>query len=215
MGLELYRFMEEFFGVSLAALWAVFLWPSGAGRGVWLLVAGMLWVFWATPASAQVAKVREFSLKAAYLFNFTQFIEWPSSSFASAHAPIVVAVLGEDPFGADLEQALRGKTVGGRSFQIRRSRRVEDLVGGQVVYVCASEARRVPEILTRLQNTSALTVSDVDRFAERGGVISLYMDGNKVRFKVNLDAANRAGLKFSAQLLKLGKVIRENQDDKN
>src|SRR2546422_7582194 len=131
MGLELYRFMEQFFGVSLAALWAVFLWPSGAGRGVWLLVAGMLWVCWATPASAQVVKVREFSLKAAYLFNFTQFIEWPSNSLDSAQAYIVVGVLGEDPFGADLDQVMKGKTAAGRSFQIRHSRRLEDLVGCQ------------------------------------------------------------------------------------
>jgi hypothetical protein len=171
----------------------------------------MLWVLWATPASAQVPRAPEFSLKAAYLFNFTQFIEWPSGSFASRHAPIVIGVLGEDPFGAELDEAVRGKTVCGRSFQIRRSRRLEDLADCQVVYIGGSEARRVPELLAELNKRSALTVSDVDRFAERGGVISLYMDDSKVRFKINLDAASRAGLKVSAQLLKLGKVIRENK----
>src|SRR5712671_1136794 len=92
-----------------------------------LLVTGVVLVFSGTPAFAQGAKAPEYSLKAAYLFNFTQFIEWPSNRFASAEAPIVIGALGEDPFGVALDQAVKGKTLGARPFEVRRFKQVSDV----------------------------------------------------------------------------------------
>src|ERR1041385_8021065 len=139
-----------------------------------LLLPGTIWVFSGTPALGQAAKAPEYSLKAAYLFNFTQFIEWPSNRFASAEAPIVIGVLGEDPFGAVLDQAVKGKTLGARPFEIRRFKQVADVRGCHVLFVCASEAKRVAEILASSDKEGALTVSDLDRFAEQGGTINFY-----------------------------------------
>jgi len=181
-------------------------------RGVLLLMAEMVWVLSATPASAQTARAPEYSLKAAYLFNFTQFIEWPSNCFVSAEAPIIIGVLGEDPFGGALDQAIRDKTLRGRPFEIRRSRRLGDLGGCHMVFVCASEAKRVPEILAANNKKSVVTISDLDRFGEQGGIIGFYTENNRLRFQINVGAAERAGIKISSQLLRLGTIIREKGD---
>ena len=173
----------------------------------WSTVLGLLLP--GTPALAQTAKAPEYSLKAAYLFNFTQFIEWPSNRFASTEAPIVIGVLGDDPFGAALDQAVKGKIVGARSLEIRRLKQTNDVRGCHILFVCGSEAKRVAEILAASDKQGILTVSDLDRFAEQGGTINFYTENNKVRFKINLSAAERAGAKISSQLLRLGTIIRE------
>jgi hypothetical protein len=187
-------------------------WTSRVCRAVWLLILGMSLVFRATPVSAQVVRAPEYPLKAAYLFNFTQFVEWPSNSFISPDAPMVIGVLGEDPFGGALDQAIKGKAVHGHSFELKRFKQIGEMRGCHVLFVCASEAVRLPEILLAAQKGGILTVSDIDRFAERGGIINFYMENNKVRFKINLNAAERAGTKISSQLLRLGTIIREEID---
>ena len=180
---------------------------SGGCRGFFLMVSSAMCACWAQLASAQVKAAPEYSLKAAYLFNFTQFVEWPSNSFASAAAPLVIGVLGEDPFGGALDQAVKDKTVRGRSFEIRRYKQVGDVNGCHVLFVCASEARRVTGILAATRKSGILTVSDIDRFAEQGGVIDFTMENNKIRFQVNLNAAAAAELKISAQLLNLARKV--------
>ena len=177
---------------------------AGAGRGVWRWTLGVLLVFWASAAFAQVVRAPEYSLKAAYLFNFTQFIEWPSNSFISPDAPIVIGVLGEDPFGGALDQAIKDKAVHGRSFELKRFKQIGEMRGCHVLFVCASEAGRLPEIFLAAQKGGILTVSDIDRFAERGGIINFYKENN--------NAAERAGTKISSQLLRLGTIVREEID---
>jgi len=207
MNFGLRRFLERFFLVSAATSCS-----RGVCRAVWWVVPGMLCVSWAMPALAQVVKAPEYSLKAAYLFNFTQFTEWPGHSFASANSPIVIGLLGEDPFGAVLDRAIKDKTIRGRSLEIRRLNQISDLRVCHVLFVCASETKRLPEILAAARKTSVLTVSDIDRFAEQGGITNFYTENNKVRFKINLSAAERAGTKISSQLLRLGTIIREEDD---
>jgi hypothetical protein len=193
-------------------------WISNAGRtgfmeqnsrrrAAWLLVSGMLYVLGATPASAQVAKAPEYSLKAAYLFNFAQFVEWPSNSFTSEDAPIVIGVLGEDPFAGALDQAVKEKKVHGRPFEIRRSKQIGDLSACHVLFVCASEAKRLSDILPAIKRAGLLTVSDIDRFAEQGGVINFTIENNRIRFEVNMNSAATADLKISAQLLRLARKV--------
>ena len=207
-----YGFAGQFFAVSTAAPRGAFGRTIRARRTVWVLILGMSFVFRATPASAQVVRAPEYSLKAAYLFNFTQFIEWPSNSFISPDAPIVIGVLGEDPFGGALDQAIKDKAVHGRSFELKRFKQIGEMRGCHVLFVCASEAARLPEIFLAAQKGGILTVSDIDRFAERGGIINFYKENNKVRFKINLNAAERAGTKISSQLLRLGTIVREEID---
>ena len=164
-----------------------------------LILSGMF------PARGQTPK--EYQIKAAFLFNFAQFVEWPPASFADANAPICIGVLGDDPFGPVLEQTVQGETINHRKLIIQRSQRVEDLKGCHLVFISKSEKSRLTDIFDGLGSASILTVSETENFARRGGIINFYLEGNKVRFEINSDAAQRKGIKISSQLLKLGKLV--------
>lgn len=151
--------------------------------------------------------VSEYGLKAVFLFNFTQFVEWPSSAFASADAPLCIGVLGEDPFGATLDAAVRGESSRGRPLTVLRARDVDAVSGCQVVFISASEKTRVEAILARLAAGPTLTVGESDGFARQGGVIGFYRDGSKLRFEISASTARRKELKISAQLLSLGRIV--------
>jgi hypothetical protein len=151
--------------------------------------------------------VREYDLKAAFLFNFTHFVEWPAEAFASDSAPIVIGILGDDPFGPVLDKIIDGETIRNRKLVIKRSRQVEDLKDCQVLFISKSEKSHIGQILNGLDDTSIFTVSETEGFARRGGVTNLFLQGNKVRFEINVEAARRKGLKISAQLLALGTVV--------
>lgn len=172
----------------------------------WLCVATALLavLFSFAPVHAQP---REYQIKAVFLFNFLQFVEWPDEVFAGAKAPLRIGVLGDDPFGPALEAAVRGETVGGRPLVVVRSHRSEDLLGCHLVFISRSEARRLDAHLARLDPLPILTVSEIEGFAGQGGVIGFYSDGKKVRFEINADAARRRDLKLSSELLSLGRLI--------
>lgn len=149
------------------------------------------------------AQVSEYQLKAAFLANFPEFVTWPGTAFSGAGAPIVIGILGDDPFGGSLDRAVQPKTVGGRKITIRRSQRAEDLKNCHIVFIAKSEQARLPEILASLGSGNVLTVGDVDQFIGRGGAIGFIMAGDAVRFEINRSAAKRAGLDISSRLLKL------------
>jgi hypothetical protein len=151
--------------------------------------------------------VREYDLKAAFLFNFTHFVEWPSEAFADENAPIVIGVLGDDPFGPVLDRIVEGETIKNRKLVIKRSQQIEDLKSCHVLFISKSERNRLGQILNSLDDTSIFTVGDIDGFARRGGITDLFIQGNKVRFEINMQAARRKGLKISSQLLALGTVV--------
>ena len=153
------------------------------------------------------ATIKEYQLKAAFLFNFVQFVEWPPEAFAGPDAPVRIGVLGDDPFGPLLEQLVQGETVRGRKLTVERPKRSDDLKKFQVLFVCPSEKGQFDQILAGLRGSPVLTVSEVEGFALRGGVINFYLQGNKVRFEINPDAAQRGGLRVSAQLLSLGRIV--------
>lgn len=161
------------------------------------------------PAGAAYAQVAaEYQVKAAFLYNFAKFVEWPPGHWRDPSAPFWLCVIGEDPFGADLDQTVRGKSVNGREVRIARSGRADNLPPCDVLFISASEQGRLPAILAALGGRQVLTVGDVARFAQVGGMINLTLVGNSVRFEVNVDAAERAGLRISSQLLRLATVIR-------
>lgn len=162
-----------------------------------------------TPLPAQTKSPSEYELKAAFLFNFAKFIDWPESSFANEHSPFAICVLGTDPFGPALDRTLHGKMVGNRPVTLARITEIVQARQCQVVFVAASESKRLPEIIDRLQNTSVLLVGESDGFAEAGGAIQFTLEDNRVRFTINTDVADRAGLKFSSKLLALARIVRD------
>jgi hypothetical protein len=165
-----------------------------------------------TPAAAQQLEMPEYQAKALFLYHFAQLCEWPASAFATPDSPILIGVLGEDPFGRFLEDAVKGKSIGGRKLVIERSRRLEDVEDCHLVFVSASEKERVPRIVAALGRKPALTVSDIDGFAERGGVIRLFQQDDQPRFAINPVAAERAGLTLSSRLLRLATIVRPLED---
>ena len=159
-----------------------------------------------SPAAAQSGNLREYEIKAAFLFNFVQFVRWPDSAFAGPDAPLYVGVLGADPFGSTLEETVQGQVVDGHRLLVVRAGRVEDLENCQVIFICRSETDRVPGILAQLNSRPVLTVGEMQGFAADGGDIDFYLSNDKVRFEINPQAARQQGLAISSQLLALGKI---------
>jgi hypothetical protein len=158
------------------------------------------------PVLAQEA-LPEYQVKAAYLFNFLKFVEYPRESFADPLAPIIIGVVGEDPFGNALPQVVIGKTVQGRDLVIHVYRPGEDLRGAHILFISASERKKLPMILSSLNGSCVLTVSDTAGFLDAGGMIQFVNENDRVRFAINVDATSRAKLKMSSKLLSLAKVV--------
>lgn len=160
------------------------------------------------------AQSREYQIKAAFLYNFAQFVNWPPGAFANTNTPFCIGVLGDDPFGGALDATIQDETVNNHKIIVERSQKVEDLKNCQMIFVSKSEKRRVREILSELDSRPILTVSEVDGFAARGGGINFYLAGTKVRFEINPGVAQNDGLRISAQLLSLGRIVQTAKDDK-
>jgi hypothetical protein len=143
-------------------------------------------------------------VKAAFLFNFAKFVEWPA---ARGTGSLSIGVLGNDNLGESLREIVRGKTVNGRPLASRRVTADDDLASLHLLFVGTSEKMRVADVLKRVEGGSVLTVSDVDKFCHQGGVIALTQEGNHVRFDINLDAADRSKLKVSSKLLTLARTV--------
>lgn len=149
----------------------------------------------------------EYQIKAAYLYYFTTFVDWPPETFAGTGDALVVGVLGEDPFGAILDDTFRGKTVNNRRLVVKRFGNIKEARASHILFISISERDRLASILESLEDVAVLTISDLDRFASRGGQIAFRMEDKKVRFDINVSAVERARLKISAQLMKLGRIV--------
>jgi YfiR/HmsC-like len=157
------------------------------------------------PASlAEDGAPSEYQVKAAFLYNFVKFVKWPDSAFSTSNAPITIGILGDNPFGSDLQVAVRNKTVNGHPLAIRQISSAE-MNQCHVVFVARSPKRNLVDVLAALKGTDVLTVSEVDRFIESGGMINFLTESNKVRFEINDGAAKAAGLTISSKLLNLAK----------
>ena len=149
----------------------------------------------------------EYQVKAAFLFNFSQFVSWPPRAFSSANAPIIIAVLGEDPFGSDLDAILSGQRVDGHPLIARRYRDVSEVDGCHILFIDRSESARLHEILRALRGRDILTVSDIGGSAQSGVMIDLVTQNRHIHMHVNLAAARASGLSVSSQLLKLAQIV--------
>ncbi len=157
------------------------------------------------PSSAQESK--EYQLKAAFLYNFAQFVKWPADSFTNPDAPFTIGILGDDPFGSVLEETIKGETINNHRLTVVRAQQIEGLKDCQLIFVSRSEEGHVGEILTELDSKPILTVSEVESFARNGGDINFYIADGRIRFEINPQSAQRCGLRISSQLLSLGKIV--------
>jgi hypothetical protein len=157
---------------------------------------------------AQSDVSKEYQIKAAFLFHFAQFVEWPSADSTNTDDPFVIGVLGENPFGSALDEIVKGETIANRKIVVQYSRSADDLKNCQIVFVCKSENTRLPRILEKLNDKNLLSVGECEGFAQRGGVINFYLENGKLHFEINPDAAEREKLKISAQLFRLGKIVK-------
>lgn len=157
-------------------------------------------------AAASAQTPTEYQVKAAFLYNFAKFIQWPSEPPVDEGA-FVISILGRDPFGRALDDTLQGKTIDNRKIILRRVSRVEDVGPSQILFISDSERDRLPQILEQMGTRAVLTVGEMSQFAERGGVIRLKMDQDRIRFEINVAAAERSGLRISSQLLKLAEIV--------
>ncbi len=173
-------------------------------RIVWIWLWG--WLFTLGVAWGEIEVSREYTVKAAILFNFGKFVEWPPESFKNEASPLVIGIVGADPFGAVFE-AIKDKTVKGRKAVIRRFPRVESFEDCHILFISRSEKGNLRPLLAAAKNYNILTVSDIDRFAEQGGMIGLVPGENTIGFEINLDTVQRSKLKVSSQLLKLAKIV--------
>jgi len=155
----------------------------------------------------------EYLIKAGFIYNFAKFVEWPSAAFAQPDSPIVIGVLGTDPFGSVLDRLVQDKKIGQRGFVVRRYKwgkdlkDLKDLRDCKILFVSASEKAHADEIIQLVKWLPILTVGETPGFAERGGVIRFTVEDNRVRFEVNVDAAHQADLNISSRLLTLAKII--------
>jgi hypothetical protein len=154
----------------------------------------------------------EYLIKAGYIYNFAKLVEWPSSAFAQPDSPIVIGLVGTDPFGPILDKVLEGKKVNGHPFLIKRLKLTSELKDCHILFIGSSVGSRLGETLRLTKGTPVLTISELPGFADHGGIIHLTLEQNKVRFEVNVDAAKQADLNISSRLLVLAKVIQQPSD---
>jgi hypothetical protein len=145
----------------------------------------------------------EAQVKAAYLYNFAKFIEWPADAFADTNSPIAIGVLTDRSFTDELERTVRNKTVDGRKLVVKFVKNLSESKSCQMLFVSADEKQPLRRILDAVQLSSVLTVGETEHFTENGGIINFVMDGKRVRFEINRAEARRARLKISPRLLKL------------
>ena len=156
---------------------------------------------------AHAFKPTEYQIKAAFLYQFAKFVQWPDSVFADSTKQIIIGILGEDPFGDDLDNTVQNKYIHGRQIGIERYDRLNQLKDCQILFISNSETKNLTAIFSKLRYTSILTVGDTENFSREGGMINFVRKENKIHFEINADAAQEAGLKLSSKLLNLAKIV--------
>lgn len=179
----------------------IILWLAGGA----LMVAPRL-------APAQSVPSKEYQVKAAFLFNFAQFVEWPTNAFPGPLTPLVIGILGEDPFGTVLDEIVRGETVKGHPLIVERYRQVEEIKRCHILFISESANQRLEGLLTSLKGRRMLTVGDAEGFINQGGMIRFVTEKNHIRFRVSLETAKAAHLTISSKLLKAADIVTPGKD---
>jgi hypothetical protein len=179
----------------------------------WIVALGILWGWCAPLAGPALAQEKaayaasvEYEVKAAFIHNFAKFIDWPEDAFETGTSPVRIGILGTGPIDEPLLQ-LNGKEVHNRVLEVTKVRSIQNTDGYHIIFVNPSEKNRVRSILRTLKGTGILTVGDIPEFAKRCGVINFYLERGRVRFEINVSAANRQNVKISSKLLKLARIV--------
>jgi len=154
----------------------------------------------------------EYLIKAGFIYNFAKLVEWPTTAFAQPDSPIVIGILGNDPFGATLDRIVADKKIDGRGFAVKRvkwSKDLRELKDCNILFVSSSEKEHVDSVVDGMKGLPILTIGDAPGFAKRGGIINFTLEDNKVRFEVNVEAAKHADLSISSRLLTLAKIVQQ------
>jgi hypothetical protein len=151
----------------------------------------------------------EYKVKAAFIYNFAKFIEWPDGHFAGADTPFVIAVVGNDPFGGALDQSVAGKAVGTHPVKVEHFASADNLGNCEVLFIPGNDDDTEAKVIAKLGDKSVLTVGESDHFDANGGSIRFFTDDNKMRFEINTDATDAAKLKISSKLLKLARIYKK------
>ena len=167
----------------------------------WILLASWCGIVLSAPPAA------EYHVKAAYLFNFGQFVEWPPQAYEAPDAPFVICVVGDDPFGNILDEVVAGESLGEHAFVIRRFRNPKDISACHILFIGRNEAGRLDETLRVLKGRSVLTVTDIAGAEDRGAMIVLVNDRNRIRMRINVAAAKSSNLAISSKLLRPAEVV--------
>lgn len=160
-------------------------------------------------ASAESPAPSEYQVKAAFLYNFLKFVEWPEEHSTVSNAAITLCILGNDPFG-DIMNGFKDKQVAGKKVVVRQLRSTSSLRDCQALFISESEKGDVESITESARGLHILTIGDTARFAQKGVIINMYMENNKVRFEINIDSAKQAGLRIDSRLLNLATIVRSN-----
>lgn len=181
--------------------------PAFLARFGLLMLASGLMPFLSSPAQQQAPS--EYEVKAAYLYYFGKFVTWPPEAEASGNS-FVICVLGEDPFGPALDRTIVGESIRGTNVVVRRVGKAQEALGCRVLFISASEEKRLDDTLKALGTAAILTVSDLPQFTRRGGMIQFILQKSRVRFEVNLTAAQDARLAMNSELLRVAVAVRRN-----
>jgi len=171
----------------------------------------LAWVMACTPCNVQAAEdseTLEQRVKAAYLYKFAGYVEWPATSFARPDTPVTIAVVGAEPLATELAQAVTGRTVNDRAVTVKRLKAGESLAGIHVLFIGKSESARLNQLAQAAQSRSILTVTDSEGALAQGSVINFIVADRRVRFEIALDAAEKSGLKLSSRLLAVAQQVR-------
>lgn len=164
--------------------------------------------FWgARPMLAQVPSANEYAVKAAFLFHFAQFVEWPDGAFSKPDSPLVYCTIGEDPFQGALEESFKGKTISSHSLQVRHFKKSDEAQGCHVAFMGRTASKHFQDELASFQGKPVLTVGETEQFVRDSGIIGFCLEENKIRFDINVEAAEKSRLKISARLLTLAKAV--------
>jgi len=180
--------------------------PDRHGRAglIWLVLllgAGLC----APPVRAQAFK--EYDLKATFLYHLAQFVDWPPEAFPTEETPLVIGILGTDPFGKVLDEIVQNEVVKNRKLTVQRFSSTEEIKSCHILFISQSEAARLDQIFSRLKERKILTVGDTEGFAQRGGIVRFMTEKNKIRLRINIESAKAAGLTISSKLLRAAELV--------
>lgn len=171
------------------------------------VLLAFLLVSYAASLPAQITPAKAYQIKGAFLYHFTQFVEWPAQALSSDGSPMIIGVLGEDPYGSFLDEIVKGEVINGHPLTVRRYKEVDEIRNCHILFINLNNKNEMEEALESLKGRNILTVSDAPGFIRAGGMIRFVTVNKKIQFQINPEAAKAAGLKISSKLLRLAEIV--------